>query len=480
MSYDSEMISQIIRPLRFAIPAWACLMTSLAHAGVTYTRDVLPILQEHCQVCHRPGGANLGGMVAPMAFTTYEDTRPWAKAIAKAAQSRTMPPWHASPAQHGQFANERTLTQLQIDTLVAWVRDGVLRGNPKDARAPKERPIAGDWLIGEPDLILKPDKPFFVEDGVQDVYAYLTTTMTEMLLPQDRIIKAIEIRPGSAAVHHIVAPPLGALTPGNDPTVYPDGVGVLLKKGADITWQMHYHKEPGPGTGLWDNSVAAIKFYPIGAKVDHLVQGNDLGRYDFAIPPGAANYTATAEFLFTHDAQLVSFMPHFHLRGKSAKYEAVYPDGSREVLLEVPKYDFNWQTTYAYKDFKKLPAGSKVVYTATWDNSAANPNNPDPAQTVRWGEPTTDEMMYGYLSFIDDSGEQKSFFDNANGVNGVDFTIVVALSDKDRDGKMNRLEAPPSMATSFVLVDANSDGTIDMDEARAATQTLRASRNGQP
>ncbi len=153
---------------------------------------------------------------------------------------------------------------------------------------------------------------------------------------------------------------------------------------------------------------------------------------------------------------------------------------TRDVLLEVPRYDFNWQTTYAYRAFKKMPAGSKVVYTAAWDNSAANLNNPDPTQTVRWGEPTTDEMSYGYLSFIDDSGEQKSFFDNANGVNGVDFTIMVALADKDRDGKMSRLEAPPQIGSLFVVVDADGDGAIDMVEARAATEAMLFARKEKP
>lgn len=462
-------------PIKLLITA-AVSIGLAAHADVTFTRDVLPILQENCQVCHRASGANLGGMVAPMALTTYDETRPWAKAMAEKVAAREMPPWHASPTQNGVFANERTLSPEEITVFEDWAEAGAPRGNPADAPPAREWPAGDGWLIGAPDLVLKPDAPFFVGDDVTDIYAYLTTTMTNSILPEDRVIQAIEIRPGSSAVHHIVAPPLGALTPGNDPTVYPEGVGVLLRHGQDITWQMHYHKEAGPGTGVSDHSAAAIRFYPSGAAAKYLVQGNDLGRYDFAIPPGDANYPATAEFLFTHDAQILSFYPHFHLRGKSAKYEAVYPDGRRETLLEVPRYDFNWQTTYAYKDFKRVPAGTKVVYTATWDNSAENPHNPDPSQTVRWGEPTTDEMMYGYMAFIDESGEQKTFFDEANGVNGVNFMILVALSDRDRDGRMSHAEAPASMRTYFPIVDANADGFIDMHEARIATETMRSDR----
>ncbi len=462
----------LFRIIALAFTAQCCI----ARADVTFTRDVLPILQQHCQACHRTGGANLGGMVAPMALTTYEETRPWAKSIVERVSARTMPPWHASPAQHGLFANERTLTDAEIMIVIGWVKSGAPQGDPADAPAPKSWPAAGGWLIGEPDLILQPDKPFRVEDDVTDVYAYLTTTMTDAILPANRVIRAIEIRPGSSAVHHIVAPPLGALTPGNDPTVYPEGVGVLLKRGVDIRWQMHYHKEAGPGTGSLDESKAAIRFYPPGTPVKYLVQGNDLGRYDFAIPPGDANYHATAQFTFTHDAQIVSFYPHFHLRGKSAKYEAVYPDGTIETLLDVPRYDFNWQTTYTYKTFKSVPAGTTVLYTATWDNSTDNPNNPDPKQTVRWGEPTTDEMMYGYMSFVDDSGDQKSFFDEANGVNGVNFMILVALSDRDRDGRMSRAEAPASMASYFPIVDANGDDYISMGEAQVATKTMRSAR----
>ncbi len=462
----------------FALAATAGLFSLGAQGEVTFNRDVLPILQENCQICHRPGGANLGGMVAPMAFTTYEETRPWAKAIAKAVETRKMPPWHAAPEQHGQFDNERTLTDEHIATLVAWSKTGALRGAQTDAPAAKEWPESDGWLIGTPDLVLTPDEAFFVEDDVTDLYTYLKTTMTDEMMPEDRFIKAVEFRPGSPVVHHIITNPLGGIAPGNDPSIYPDGIGMLMKKGTDLSWEMHYHKEAGPGTGVWDKSSVAVKFYENADEVKYKMQGNDLGRYDFVIPAGEANYTLKQEYTFKHDSQIISYLPHFHLRGKAAKYEAFYPDGRSEVLLNVPKYDFNWQTTYSYKDFKKVPAGTKVVYTSVWDNSTENAYNPDPTQTVRWGEPTTDEMSYGYMSFINDSGDEEYFFDNLSGEENLDLVALVGVSDKDKDGKMSKDETLKELLPFFGMMDTNSDGLVDMEEAKVATSKFRAAQGG--
>lgn len=381
-----------------AVPAMANEVTSPAKP--TFTKDVLPIIQENCQACHRPGGANLSGMVAPMSFMNYKDTRPWAKAIAKQVAAKTMPPWHAAPDHAGVFDNERTMAENEIATLVAWAQTGAARGNPADAPEPIDWPET-DWFIGEPDQIFSMPEPFFVSDDVEDTYEYFPMTITEEMLPEPRWLKAVEFRAGSGVVHHIIARPFGGNAPGKDADVFPEGVGRLLKPGTEVKWQMHYHKEPGPGTGVWDQSKVGVKYYKNDEDVTHPLLGDSLGSFRFAIPPGDANYTVEKMYTFEDDALIVKLMPHMHLRGKAAKYEAIYPDGRQEVILDVPKYDFNWQTSYLFKEFKAMPKGSKIKFTTVFDNSAENPYNPDPTETVRYGEPTTAEMSFGWMSFID-------------------------------------------------------------------------------
>lgn len=366
---------------------------------VTFTKDVQPIMQKHCQACHRPNGANLGGMVAPMSLTTYAEVRPWAKAIAVQVEGRQMPPWDASPKFHGVFENERTMTQDEINTLVKWVKTGASRGKKKDAPPPIDFPDADGWQIGEPDLIVSMPERYFVADDVEDIYVNFETHLSEEMLPEDRYVKAVEFRPGSPVVHHIISLPLGGIAPGNDPSVHPDGFATELPKGSIVTWQMHYHKEAGPGTGVWDQSSVGIKFYPKGYIPEHQVRIAYLGNTDFEIPAGAANYEATSEKAFDKDIMILSYLPHMHLRGKSARYVAHLPDDTSEALLDVPEYDFNWQTTYRYAKPKVVPAGSRIELTMAWDNSADNPFNPDPTRSVRFGEPTTDEMMFGFMSY---------------------------------------------------------------------------------
>ena len=234
---------------------------------------------------------------------------------------------------------------------------------------------------------------------------------------------------------------------------------------------MHYHKEAGPGTGVWDQSMVAIKFYDDASEVKHRIQGNELGFYDFLIPAGAADYSVQLTYTFKHDSRIVSYLPHFHLRGKSAKYEARYPDGSHEVLLEVPRYDFNWQTSYTYKEYKDVPKGTVLTFTTTWDNSSANPNNPDPTVDVRYGDPTTDEMSVGYISFINDSDDFETFFDNFTGTgDAIDFTALLVMYDLNRDGKMQRDETPEVFVPYFSMMDRNGDGEVDMKEATEAKE----------
>ena len=219
----------------------------------TYYKNVAPIFQESCQLCHRTLGANFGGMVAPMALISYDEVRPWAKAIAKKVSDKTMHPWFAAPEQHGQFRNERVLSDDEIATVVKWVQQGARKGNPNDAPSPATFPGEDTgWQIGEPDLIVDMGADYFVEDDVEDIYVDFQSTFSSEQLPEDRWIKSVEFKGVSTAVHHIIARPLGGMAPGYDPITYGIGYGTKLRAGTEDSWDMHYHKEPGPGTGVWD------------------------------------------------------------------------------------------------------------------------------------------------------------------------------------------------------------------------------------
>ena len=371
-------------------------------APPTFYADVLPVLQENCRVCHVQNGLDLGGMKAPMAFTSYEETRRYATRIAAAVESGYMPPWHASEEQRGVFSNERVLAPSDAETLIAWARNGAPAGDPSDA-PPAKRFASTEtgWSIGEPDLVIQLPEPYLVADDLEDQYVNFQVEITQEMLPADRWIKAVEFRAGSSAVHHIIANPLGGIAPGVAPRVYPDGYGSVLREGTTVTFNMHYHKQPGEGTAVWDRSSAAIVFYEPGEIIEHVVDGNDLGMFRFRIPPHDPNYTFSTSYTFDENSEIVWLNPHMHLRGKSALYTITRPGEEPETLLDVPHYDFNWQHTYRFADPVMAPAGTVVDLTLTWDNSADNPYNPDPTREVGFGEPTTDEMGFGFMGFID-------------------------------------------------------------------------------
>ncbi len=371
-------------------------------SGPTYYADVLPVLQQNCQVCHMENGQNSGGMVAPVAFTEYETTARWATRMRRAVETGMMPPWHADARHNGQFSNERVLGPTDVATLVAWAEAGAPAGDPDDAPPPREFAASTTgWTIGQPDLVIELPEPYQVHDTVEDLYIDFDVPISAEQLSGDRWIKAVEFRPGSSAVHHVIANPLGGIAPGYEPRVYPDGYGRLLRKGTTVTFQMHYHKTPGEGTAVWDQTQAAIVFYQPGEVIEHVVESESLGMFRFVIPPGAPDYSYHSEYTFEKDVNIVWLNPHMHLRGKAALYEITVPGGQPDTLLYVPRYDFNWQHTYRFAEPVFAPAGTVVELTLWWDNSAANPANPDPTREVRWGRPTTDEMGYGFMSFID-------------------------------------------------------------------------------
>lgn len=400
------MPARSLRPPLLALSALALLATQALHAQQTtptFYADVLPVLQDNCQSCHQPAGLNMGGMVAPMSLLTYEDARPWATTIADVVKEGKMPPWSASDMHRGTFKGERYLEDEEEATLVAWALGGAPAGDPADAPplpdfVAASRAGEDGWFLGEPDLIVQFDEPYCLSDDVEDLYVDVPAHITAEMLPEDRWIQSVEYRPGPA-VHHILGG-VGGLVPGAAPRVYADGYGRLFRAGPrEIAFNMHFHKTPGPGTAVCSNTQAGIIFKKPGDVIRYVTGGDDLGMFDFVIPAGASSYSASREYTFDHDVEILSLLPHMHLRGKAALYELTNPDGTNRILLHVPDYDFNWQTTYEFNAPVMAPAGSTLRFTLWWDNSADNPFNPNPTIDVRWGRPTTAEMGFGYMSF---------------------------------------------------------------------------------
>ena len=391
-----------------------------ATGDATFHRDIEPLFQVNCQGCHRQAGTQLGGMIAPMPLVTYDEVRPWARAIAKKVQSREMPPWFASEEFHGVFANERTLTDEQIAMVVDWVKAGAPKGDVADAPPAKVWDDYEGWTIGKPDLVLDLAEPFWIDDDVRDLNISLKAEpITAEMLPEARWIEAVEFRPGSDAVHHIIGSTraasaeepgatglFGGIAPGTEPFHLPEGFGRKLLPGSQIFLQMHYNKEPGEGSGRWDKSQVAFKFKDPSERIDHIVTWDAIGNRDFEIPPGVANWEVGASKVFEHEATIFAYLPHMHLRGRYAKYVAYYPDGTEETLLEVPWYDWNWQTNYEYKEPKVIPAGTRIEVTMFFDNTAereelirAGGTEITHERAVSFGGPTYDEMMLGFLDY---------------------------------------------------------------------------------
>jgi peroxiredoxin len=373
--------------------------------AVTYASDVAAIVQQKCQACHRPGE------VGPFPLLTYDDARKHSGMIREVVDERRMPPWHADP-KYGHFQNDRSLSSKERATLLAWVDQGAPFGDPK--KLPAERTFAEGWAIGTPDLVFEIPEPYVVaaQGTVEYVYIRVPTKFKE-----DVWVQAAEARPGDrSVVHHIVIllddhklmKRLGrdqlsehhfcGYAPGDMPLVCPPGSGKLIPAGSDLIFQIHYTPT---GTRKTDRSKLGL----ILAKgpVDHKVITHGIAQPRFEIPAGADNHPVASDFTFPSDSHLLSFMPHMHLRGKSFRYEATYPDGRKEVLLSVPAYDFGWQSYYVLDKPRAMPKGTRIDCLAHFDNSSANLANPDPTKRVRWGEQTWEEMMIGYIDFSDDA-----------------------------------------------------------------------------
>jgi peroxiredoxin len=362
---------------------------------MTYSRQVARILQAKCQVCHHPNTA------APFSLMTYDEAASWAETIREVVLERRMPPWHADP-RYGEFREDRQLTQEELDTLVAWVDDGAPQGDPADAPAAREFPDG--WKIGQPDAIFELPREVTIPARGTVPYLYFETPTN---FKEDVWVQAAEARPGNRrAVHHIVlfyrmpGEERGNLernwidgaAPGTVALVLPEGVGRRIPAGAILIWQMHY---TATGQEEKDRSQYAFKFCK--SRPQREARMRPVANQRFRIPPRAANHEVRSSYTLRQATRIHSFAPHMHLRGKDFEYKAVLPDGSERILLSVPQYDFNWQAAYRLKEPLLLPMGTRIECAAHFDNSAANPANPDPSRSVTWGDQTWEEMMIGYF-----------------------------------------------------------------------------------
>src|SRR5713101_5289971 len=386
---------------------------------VTFAKDVAPILQNNCQVCHRQGS------MAPMSLLTYADARPWAASIRRKVAAREMPPWFIDKnvgVQH--FSNDRSLTDREIDVIVKWVDTGAPQGNPADMSPPRQWANTETWQIGTPDVIVTLPKDVIVRakgpDQWPDIFA-------DPALTEDRYIKGVQIIPtkGFPVIHHIrtsIVEPAnetrnsgqldgtdGALEVGEQGVflneyaigkkgdVFPEGSGRLIKAGTKVNFQLHLHSI---GTETPLNVALGLKFYPKGYVPKHVISSTTVSVAEIDLRPNTADVRSDGYLTLAKPARLLSFQPHMHNRGKAECLEAIYPNGKVE-MLSCAKFYFNWHINYVYGDDSAplLPQGT-VLHSISWhDNTAANKFNPDPDAQITWGQRTVDEMGSAWISW---------------------------------------------------------------------------------
>ncbi len=377
---------------------------------ITYHNRISRLVQNNCLECHCTGG------VAPFSMATYADLKSHAGMIRKQVERGAMPPWFAAPAQaweRSHWANDRSLAAADKADLLAWLASDKPLGNP--AEAPLARTFPTGWQIGQPDLVLQLPRPVPVK--ATGVMPYQTLT-AETTLTEDKWVRAYEVQPTAReVVHHVIVKVhergaksrggtdgnaaderegfFAVYVPGNSHATFPDGFAKKLPAGATVSFQIHYTPN---GKATSDQMRLGLVFAQEPPR--HTLHVTGLVNAAFNIPPGAASHEVTTHIRLPFDATLTGFMPHLHVRGKAARYEATLSDGTKKLLLDVPHYDFNWQLHYQFAEPMTLPQGTTLTFTAWYDNSAKNPANPDPTKAVRWGPQTYDEMMLGYVEYF--------------------------------------------------------------------------------
>ncbi|MBX7255790.1 MAG: redoxin family protein [Candidatus Hydrogenedentes bacterium] len=372
---------------------------------LSYSNNVAPILKKKCVQCHSEGE------IGPFSMDSYDDIAGRKRMMREVLLTRRMPPWHADP-HFGVFGNDNSLKQDELRTLVAWLDAGAPRGEGDDPLLDAPKPRLTEWPLGQPDIVLPmPQEMQIPASGVVE-YQYFEVPFPGQ---EDIYVRAADVLPGNRQVlHHVLVfiqypdrlaaqqPEFeGGLegyfagyVPGQAPVEFPKGTAKFVPAGSTFVFQVHYSPIGKPVTDL-----SKLGLYLYKGKQPQELLTKAAYNTDFAIPPNDAAYATTATHRILRDTLLYELAPHMHYRGKDFQYQAIYPDGSSEILLSVPKYDFNWQTLYRFKEPKLLPAGTRIVCTGAFDNSSANPSNPDPNTWVGFGEQTFEEMFIGYMGY---------------------------------------------------------------------------------
>ncbi|HEV8615576.1 MAG TPA: ascorbate-dependent monooxygenase [Methylomirabilota bacterium] len=409
----------LVRPLLVALGVLAAGVAIADADAVTFTRDVAPLLQQHCQECHRPGGG------APFALSAYEHVYHRRDKILESVEKRLMPPWKARPG-YGDLAGERRLSDAEISTLRRWVAGGAPEGDPGDL--PPPRAFAATAVVGTPDLVLRPEQDFTVPARAGDMYRCFSIATS---FPEDRYFTAAEVVPGnSKIVHHVLAMVdpdgvsapvtardglrgypcfggpgfkidgyLGGWSPGARPWQLPEGVGMLLPKGARVVFQLHYHNPRLTAETDWTELHLRLAKVPVQRRMLFM----RVGKMALTIPAGEARHEIEAGALVHRPMRLIAIHPHMHLLGREMKVWARMPNDAVTPLIHIDDWDFNWQGFYFYRTPVALPPGSWIELSAAWDNSERNPRNPNrPPRDVFWGERTIDEMGHAAILYTFD------------------------------------------------------------------------------
>jgi peroxiredoxin len=450
----------------------------MQNSSVTYARDVAPILQSRCVECHR------GGEIGPFALTSYDDAAGWGEMIGEVLSQNRMPPWHANP-RFGVFANNRSMPIKEKELVYKWIKNGCPHGDPADE--PKPRQFTSGWqLPREPDEVFSMLEPFDVpadagRDGVPYQYFRVPTNFKE-----DKWIAASEVQPGNrAVVHHTivyVVPPgvkdrpdwifLSAYVPGLRYDPLPERSAKRIPAGSTLLFEMHYTPN---GSAQQDRTKVGF-VYADKREVENEVITTEVGNERLSIQPGDANSVVTATSRPTRqDVTLLSLSPHMHLRGKGFRYDLVLPTGERETLLDVPAYDFNWQTRYRLAEPRRIPAGSVIFCRAVYDNSTANLANPDPTKTVHWGDQSWDEMMLGFFDVLLPRDDHRKAGKKPVRT-GIDVVGKFDEADADHNGGLDKREAASNelLKKHFAKVDLNGDGLLQLGEILTAVRLLES------